>query len=154
MIFDINKVVYLKAEKELSFVIKIGTKGYIADNIADLRYLIENECKDYYDELRSIDEDSDFPFNFVNTTIGYKLFYPVEEPKEKKYRPYIWEEREQLRGKWIKRKGDNKNDEELINNMYISNDNLFVINDKTSEHLLNYYTWLDESLCGVEIVEG
>lgn len=153
MKFDITKVVYFKADAELSSDVKIGTKGYFADNITDLRYRVENERKNYYyDELKSINIDSDFLFHFVNLTMGYSLFYPGEEPKEKKYRPYTWEEREYLRGKWIKRKCDGKNDEELINNMYISNDNLFVINDKTSEHLLNYYTWLDDSPFGVEII--
>ena len=151
MIFDINKVVYLKAEKELSCVVKIGTKGYIADNIADLRYLIENEWKYYYDELRSIDEDSDFPFNFVNTAIGYKLFYPVEEPKEKKYRPYTWEEREHLRGKWVKWTNSNNEKKEFqITNMELLTNDKFIINNGiTPEILLDMAKFLDGSPCGV-----
>ena len=83
MKFDITKVVYFKADAELSSDVKIGTKGYFADNITDLRYRVENERKNYYyDELKSINIDSDFLFHFVNLTMGYLLFYPVEEPKE------------------------------------------------------------------------
>lgn len=149
MKFDITKVVYSKDNNELSYNIKIGTKGYCADKIENLKFNVENECINFYDELRDVDTNSIYPFRFVNHVEAFALFYPVEE---KKYRPYTWEEREQLRGKWIKREINGKSKEEFISDMYISNDNLFIINDKTSEYLLNYYTWLDGSPCGIEII--
>lgn len=142
--FDITKVRfgnYLQGLNE-------GSQGYLSNNMCDLKDVVESDYRFKFGKIKII-ENSEYPF--VNEDgVEFKYFYLVSEPEEKKYRPYTWEEREQLRGKWFKR-SDGKADEELINGFYILNDGLFVINDKTAEHLLNYYVWLDGSPCGVPV---
>lgn len=88
-------------------------------------------CKIYYDEVfQTFNTERGYPFYFVNKVHGYDLFYPVEYPKEDKYRPYIWEEREYLRGKWVKWINSNNEEKEFqITNMeFLSNDG-FIINN-------------------------
>lgn len=148
MKFDIVKVVYLKEDNKLSSDVKIGTKGYFADSIKDLRYRVENECKDFYDELRSIDEYLDFPFNFVNRVIGYVLFYPVEETKEKKYRPYKLEDFDKFFNKGFEHK--KYKFRVRVNRIEYENNTLYI-NGVTAQNFLEKYVWLDGSPCGAEI---
>lgn len=88
--------------------------------------------------------------------------YPCEEPK-KKLVPFDWEDRELLRGKWLKHKI--RNDEECsIIGFQLTKSNydemllVIVFNgveiEKMSAYdLLEEYTFLDGSPCGKEIEE-
>lgn len=74
-------------------------------------------------------------------------------PEEKKYRPFTWEERDQLRGKWVKNKeNDTENmiigfflDGGIDSKLHLSCDGWC-----TSESLLKHYEFLDGSPCGME----
>ena len=77
-------------------------------------------------------------------------------PEEKTYRPFTWEERDQLRGKWVKKK--NKEDKEDIEGMIdgLSMDFggfliYFSVYFVTNNELLDWYTFLDGSPCGVPV---
>ena len=64
----------------------------------------------------------------------------IEQPKPK-YEPFRWEDREQLRGRWIVQVGD-ENAEQMINKMDFAH-NEFYANNKSSRQLLNDWTFLD-----------
>ena len=75
-------------------------------------------------------------------------------PEEKTYRPFTWEERDQLRGKWVKKK--NKEDKEdiegMIDGLSMDFDRFliyFSVYFVTNNELLDWYTFLDGSPCGV-----
>ena len=75
-----------------------------------------------------------------------------EIPKSK-YRPFTWEEREKLRGKWIKSKSD-KYIEEIITTLHLDEDGIFKIAFQNSryitvQNLLESYEFIDGSPCGV-----
>lgn len=69
-----------------------------------------------------------------------------------KYRPFIWEEREELRGKWIRPKS-RLYDEVQINRFNLENDNSFWVkvneNFINSKSLLKDYEFADGTPCGV-----
>lgn len=79
----------------------------------------------------------------------------MSKKSKKQYRPYTWEERKHLRGKWIK--WTNMNNEEIefqIVNMKLDSNDGFVINDGiTPEILLSMAEFVDGSPCGVEVKE-
>ena len=73
-------------------------------------------------------------------------FLKIKQPKE--YIPFIWKDREQLRGKWIKHK--KLKDEELIISLTANEDDWIITHDAnlSGENLLNNYLFLDGSTCG------
>lgn len=67
--------------------VKIGSKGYFATTLVELKSYVKTEIS--LDELDVIlDDGCLFRFCSANTERSYALFYLVEEPKEKSYRPY------------------------------------------------------------------
>jgi hypothetical protein len=72
---------------------------------------------------------------------------------EKKYRPFTWEERDQLRGKWIKEKEQSQDECMIIGLIY--KDEAWIdageLGYFTPEYLLENYIFLDGSSCGVEV---
>lgn len=70
--------------------VKIGSKGYFADTLAGLRldvfskYTNPHELTDVYNDH----VDHRFESNDGNNVDVYSLFYLVEEPEEKTFRPY------------------------------------------------------------------
>ena len=79
--------------------------------------------------------------------IRYEYTYAIKE-KPKEYIPFTWEDREQLRGKWIKHK--KLKDEELIISLTANEDDWIITHDAnlSGENLLNNYLFLDGSTCG------
>lgn len=68
---------------------KLGSKGYFADNLKELKIAVEQERSDNYGEITEIDDDS-HSVRFRNEYIHYySLFYLVEELEEKKFRAYV-----------------------------------------------------------------
>ena len=84
MEFDVNKVfVSLSADD-----VKIGSKGYYADSLVNLKTQVEHEDKLAYGEVTRI-HDKDCLYRFrIDNIIDKVFFYLVEEPEEKKFRPY------------------------------------------------------------------
>lgn len=84
MEFDKSKIYTVVNADE----VKIGSKGYFANTILELETCVELEAS--LNELEEIfSKDISYRFKPVNNNgISYMLFYLVEEPEEKKYRPY------------------------------------------------------------------
>ena len=84
MEFDESKVYTpINADK-----VKIGSKGYYADNLKTLKERVNSHSGRWYGEVDKIyDTGSAYRFGIKNNT-QFILFYLVEEPEEKIYRPY------------------------------------------------------------------
>ncbi len=69
--------------------VKLGSKGYFADSLYDLRQLITAGDEDrYFGRIAGI-APADETYRFTDICDNsYNLFYLVEEPEEKKFRPY------------------------------------------------------------------
>ena len=162
MEFDKSKVyTALNADE-----VKVGSKGYFADTLAGL-------CADVLNAHTNLRELTDvyhetIPHRFRANDGDYNLFYLVEEPKEKKFRPYkdTYEMIEDFKirynsyggwnGKsnpmycpliWLKDKDDGQTD--LVRSFW--NDKVFLgIADFSLDFILKQYTYLDGSPCGIE----
>lgn len=88
MEFDKSRVYTALNADEL----KVGDKVYVADNLYDLKYDVENDCNlAVIQGIHSDDFNERFKIRFVsgkNDEQTYCLAYLVERAKEKKYRPY------------------------------------------------------------------
>lgn len=84
MEFDESKVYTpINADK-----VKIGSKGYYADNLKTLKERVDSHSERWLGKVDKIyDTDSTYRFAIKNNT-QFILFYLVEEPEEKVYRPY------------------------------------------------------------------
>lgn len=83
MEFDKSKVfTALNADE-----VKLGSKGYYADNLNTLKERVGNNDQSYYGVITDI-TDARKTYRFQTGKICYNLFYLVEEPQEKKFRPY------------------------------------------------------------------
>lgn len=147
--FDITKVRfggYLRG-------LKVGSEGFFAQSLAELYHKVCGGKTDY-GKLKKIDktEASFVRDGDIYRECNYLYFYLVKEPKEKQYRPFTWEDREYLRGKWIRRK-DSSDEEESIGEFYMSSSDTFKINLKSARELLDSWEFLDGLPCGVEITE-
>lgn len=86
MTFDISKVyTMLNAED-----VKIGSKGYFADNVKTLKEAVLAEDSVMFGEVEEIFDDSaSRRFGIKDESgCGFGLFYPVNKPESKKFRPY------------------------------------------------------------------
>lgn len=63
-----------------------------------------------------------------------------------KRKPFKWEDRELLRGKWVRNK--NNGSEILIFNLRINKNGFLINNTISAEQLLEYYEFLDGSVIG------
>lgn len=155
--------------------IKADSKGYFADTIKDLKDVVQNECSKFYGEIKEIKNEK-YCNRFYKKdgySYSYNLFYLVEEPKENRFRPYSnpdemiedfvkrYSQYNGFKGNanpmynpmiWIKSKstgfrhlvtdyGDNSYD---CNCVWIG---AFSI---VFKELLDDYTYLDGSPCGIE----
>lgn len=131
---------------------EIGKKYYFSDSIGSLKFYVENEERSAIGILEKAHiEIVPYPFLEKKRNAVYSLIYPCEEP-EKKYVPFTWEDRNILRGKWIKNK--NYNREYFIESIAKDAENLVVYTSNAelgSNDLLTYYTFLDGTPCGKEV---
>lgn len=70
--------------------VKLGSKGYFADDLYSLHQAVQYEYKEYFGKVEHIKDDST-GFRFINKNkngTSFILFYLVEEPAEKKLRPF------------------------------------------------------------------
>lgn len=130
----------------------IGSKGYFSDDIIDLKTMVEEEEDTYLNKLNGIyTEWCTFPF-FSENGHRYSLFYPVVMPKKKKLVPFTWEDREILRGKWVKKKNSNY-EICLCSFLWDYDKQHLLINGITASDFLNTCEFLDGSPCGKETDE-
>lgn len=85
---------------------------------------------------------------------AWETWREIEEKIEPTYRPFTWEERDMLRGKWFREKCDVKK-ERLIINVYESREGeLFIYDGSVAmnvKNLFENYTFLDGTPCGVKV---
>lgn len=130
--------------------VKPGEKGYAAKSFKDLICFIKEKGKSFYIEIKDVNPESTEPFISTGGN-KYSYFYSVEKPKEKKYRPYTWEEREQLRGKWVKYLNYDKTEKEfqIIKMELTDKKEFFVGNGINPSTLLEACRFIDGTPCGV-----
>ena len=161
MEFDESKVYTLvNADK-----VKLGSKGYFADSLKELKIAVEQERSDNYGEITEIDDDSQSA-RFRNEYIYYySLFYLVEESEEKKFRAYV--DTDEMIDHFYKHFNLTPQDYSLPTLWVKSKDNYtkYVIVRVTEDEvticlesyvytiglnqLFSRYTWLDDSPCGI-----
>lgn len=169
MEFDKNKVyTALNADK-----VKIGSKGFFSDSLACLMKYVTGEDIGSFSSIVRI-ADADIEHRFYREGSGWNLFYLVEEPKEKKLRPYKdtdemikdfvarYNQYNGFNGNknpmynpliWIKLKGLNHSKYLIAR---FSNDGTVTIIYESSCYSLNLrdllkdYTYLDGTPCGIE----
>lgn len=146
MEFDKSKVyTALNADE-----VKVGSKGYFADTLSQLEYAVLGDI-DYGMIDKILPTNAEYRFKSRYSTM-FNLFYLIEEPKEKKFRPYATEEEIMevinLKGgaMWIKSKysGVKYLITGICTGVIINNERI------NTTDLLDSYTYLDGSPCGIE----
>ena len=148
--------------------VKVGSKGYFADNIRILKETIKETLKDScaadYGEIDEIKDDSCACRFSIKKNSAYTFFYLVEEPKEKELRPYT--DTDEMIDHFCRHFNLIPQDYRLPT-LWVKNDNRKYLITRVSENtvtlcfendvftfslriLLDDYTWLDGSLCGIE----
>lgn len=154
MEFDKSKVYTALNADEL----KVGSKGYFSDTIAGLKIQVKEDC-----ELHTLETVFNEKHNcrFGDIFTSHNLFYLVDEPEERKFRPHkdtdemIEDFKKRFNVEvpaysmpliWVKNAAGAK---KLIATF---GDDFVVIGgtSHTMEALLESYTYLDGSFCGVE----
>ena len=158
MKFDKNKV-YTAANADS---LRTGSMGYHADNLEALKRRVSSEVNEEYGMLTEIlDEGCSYRFR-INDIMDNALFYLVEEPQKKKFRPYndinemidhfnerfdLIPQKYRLPTMWIKHKDSGCK---------------YLITGCADDHILAYpytikfevllenFTYLDGSPCGIE----
>jgi hypothetical protein len=80
----------------------------------------------------------------AGTRQGVGLFYRRRIAPQ--YVPYTWEDREDLRGRWYRKKGDNS--EFMVNYVTRHNQNEICIGPWRADEFLGGCEWLDGTPCG------
>ena len=170
MEFDKSKVyTALNADE-----VKIGSKGYFANNIANLKDKVELSNLSLFEVTEILDESDKFRFKSEVTGEVFNLFYLVEEPQEKKFRPYkdTDEMVEDYKRRYNSYGGGNGKNNPMYNPLVwvtakdveehkylitrFSDSGKVTMNFETSVYTTNLhilfddYTYLDGSPCGIE----
>lgn len=154
--------------------VRLGSKGYFADTLKNMREVVDQERSENYGEIAEIKDNSyvarfkikncDIEESLTNPFRSYGLFYLVEEPKEKELRPYkdtdemidhfcrhfnLIPQDHRLPTLWVK----NNNRKYLITRVS-KNAVTMCFKDCVYTFSLSIFgkecTWLDGSPCGIE----
>lgn len=155
--------------------VRLGSKGYFADTLKNLREVVDQERSENYGEIGEIKDNSyiarfkiknfDIEESLANPFRSYGLFYLVEESKEKKLRPY--RDTDEMIEDFMKRFNVNVPpyempliwvktkcaDKKYLIVRFASNLTIclnFEVYTPTFEDLVEGYTYLDGSPCGIE----
>lgn len=161
MNFDKEKIFTVLNANE----VRIGSSGYFADSLRDLKIAVEEECSRAYGEIEEI-MDNSYACRFRKKDCDtYTLFYLAEEHREKKLRPYnntdemVEDFKERFNVNvppyempliWVKTKGTDK---KYLIVRFASALTIclnFEVYTPTFEDLVEGYTYLDGSPCGIE----
>ena len=99
MEFDKSKVYTVLTADE----VKVGSKGYFADNLTDLEAFVAAEDEHCFNEIHHIaSPDNAYRFSFKDIVGNYALFYLVEEPEPapKEVTASEWDNRPRLMKVW------------------------------------------------------
>lgn len=127
--------------------VKVGSKGYFADSISELKRKI-NESEAPSTLTKIYGEEAAARFS-ISPVTSYILFYLVEEPKEKTYRPYK-DTAEIPGGAMLNIVVASDNTRLLITAI---EDNRIYLGPRGWVDMLDlykYYTWPNGTLCGKE----
>ena len=155
--------------------VRLGSKGYFADTLKNMREVVDQERSENYGEIAEIKDNSyiarfkikncDIEESLANPFTAYGLFYLVEVPKEKKLRPYrdTDEMIEDFKKRfnvnvppyampliWIKAKGADKKYLIVRFASALTICHNVEVYTPTLEDLVEGYTYLDGSPCGIE----
>ena len=131
--------------------VKIGSKGYFADSISELKRKI-SEGDEPLTLVKICGEEAATRFTTLSASV-YLLFYLVEGPKEKVYRPYN-DTAEMPNGAMLNVVVSGDGTRLLIiaaedKRVYIGSQGWVDLHD-----LYEYYTWPNGTPCGVEEQEN
>lgn len=142
--------------------INVGSMGYFADNLKDLKEAVEHGERENYGEIEAITCEADSCRFSIKKGSIFALFYLVKEPKKEKLRPYndtnemidhfnerfdLIPQKYRLPTMWIKHKDSGCK---------------YLITGCADDHILAYpytikfevllenFTYLDGSPCGIE----
>lgn len=157
MKFDRNKLLTIKDVEKAKEL--IGKKVFIANGLKRLRYYVEMGIE--VRTLKKVSGFSDRPFYYEESSRPGSVCYPYEEP-QKKYEPFTWEDRELLRGKWVRLKSDpstesqiveliHKDENEYNGDLEIGHFNNF--DEMPAGVLLADFEFVDGTPCGKEVEE-
>ena len=164
MEFDKSKVYTTINAGEL----KAGSKGFFSVTLRGLKKVVESEDISFFGTLREI-RDEQKTMRFSSGHSNYELFYLVEAPKEKEFRPYKdtdemiedFKKRYNFYGGWTGKnnpmycpliwlKNRISGEKNLIT--FYSDFRVFVpAGIFTLDVLFNQFTYLDGSPVGIEI---
>lgn len=131
--------------------VKVGSKGYFADSINELKKKVD-EGNELLTLTKIYGEESATRFS-VSPTSSYILFYLVEEPKEKVYRPY--DNTAEIPGGALHKIVVSSDGTRLL--ITAEEDKRVYLGPQGWVSLLDlytYYTWLNDIPCGVEEQEN
>lgn len=131
--------------------VKVGSKGYFADSISELKKKVD-EGSELLTLTKIYGEESATRFS-ISSISSYILFYLVEEPKEKVYRPYN-DTAEMPNGAMLNTVVSSDGTRLLITaaedkRVYLGPQGWVSLID-----LYTYYTWPNGTPCGVEEQEN
>lgn len=143
--------------------VKVGSKGYLANSLESLKKFVSNGTR-LLDEISEIVSSKCTDRFSDKNELKYNLFYLVEEPKEKELRPY--KDTDEMIDHFCRHFNLIPQDHRLPTLWVKNNDNKYLIT-RVSENtvtmcfeknvftfglriLLDDYTWLDGSPCGIE----
>lgn len=131
--------------------VKVGSKGYFADSISDLKKKVD-EGSELLTLTKIYGEESATRFS-ISPISSYILFYLVEEPEEKVYRPYN-DTAEMPNGAILNTVVSSDGTRLLIT---AADDKRVYLGPQGWVDLLDlyeYYTWPDGTPCGKEEQEN
>lgn len=127
--------------------VKIGSKGYFADTLTALKQKIADNLP--LEELtQTFSEEVSARFS-SRTSMAFFLFYLVEKPKEKKYRPY--KDTSEITGHALFDEVIDTDDVRCAI-IAISKTGVCIATHGwvDMEHLYNFFKWSDSSPCGIK----
>lgn len=127
--------------------VKVGSKGFFADNISDLKKKV-NEGHELLTLVKIYGEKSATRFS-ISPISSYILFYLVEEPKDKTYRPY--KDTSEITGHALFDEVIDTDDVHCAI-VAISKAGIYIPTHGwvDMEHLYNFFRWSDNSPCGIK----
>ena len=131
--------------------VKVGSKGYFADSISDLKKKVD-EGSELLTLTKIYGEESATRFSITSIS-SYILFYLVEEPEEKVYRPY--NDTAEIPGGALHKIVVSSDGTRLL--IIAEEDKRVYLGPQGWVSLLDlyqYYTWLNGIPCGVEEQEN
>jgi hypothetical protein len=108
-----------------------------------------------------VEEDDEFysPANNVWLKSGASKHFGGKQGKfayrrriAPQYVPYTWDDREELRGRWFRRKVKDTYEHERLAWRFDLVDGYFYVDSTRSDELLNEWVWLDGSPCGKKVL--